>query len=184
MNRSLSKIAALLLVIAVAIVITKRSGTVTADVSAHGSGMPDTGISTTKEDKRGAGAEPHARPRRQSLEESLPHGSEVLRFSGRDGGLRVNFVEGSSITAAGASISERGVSFRGPYKFEIEGANMNSLGEDTSLFVSKDGRSIKAIGKTGLSSVPFHDAGDLSSGVVLNEGMTINVPATYRERGR
>lgn len=184
MKIRLHTLAVLLLLVAAAVIFSKRSAS--ESDAARIDGSPGArAIASVPEDNRQDG-EPglRVRPRRQTLEEALPPGAEVVRFPGKDGGLQVTFADGSSITAAGASISDRGVAYRGPYKFKGEGAYMNSIGKDTYLFFSTDGKSMKAIGKTGMSNAPLRDGGDASFEIIADQGITINLPDTWKERGR
>jgi hypothetical protein len=183
MNRHLSCIAAVLLLIAAAVVIVRRSGTSLAGAPAHEAGSAGARASQSWDDGQDDKPGLRTRPRRQTLEECLPPGSKVARSSGKGTGLTVTFPDGSSVTAAGASLSERGVSYRGPYKFEGSGTLMNSMEKDSCLFFSHDGKSMKAIGKTSLSNASPHGGGDISM-LTADEGLTIKLPDSWKERGR
>lgn len=183
MNRYLSCIAVVLLLIAAAVVIAKRSGTSLASAAAHGGAPAGARASRSLEDVQDDGPGLRTRPRRQTLEECLPPGSKVTRSSGKGTCLTVTFPDGSSVTAAGASLSERGVTYRGPYEFEGGGTLMKSMENDSCLFFSHDGKSMKSIGKTSISNAPPYGGGNISM-MTAEEGLTIKLPDSWKERGK
>jgi hypothetical protein len=134
MTRHLSKIAAALLVLAVAILIM-RSLAPHHDPRTAGAGADVSPPSRTD-------------PRRLSLEDALPKGSIITRDSGT-GGLRVDLPDGSHLTAAGASVTDSGVTFKSPYRVERPSMLPMSCSDgETNLVLSSDGKTFKSIGRS------------------------------------
>ncbi|RYD48634.1 MAG: hypothetical protein EOP85_03180 [Verrucomicrobiaceae bacterium] len=146
MNRHLPKIAAALLVIACLLIIKMNREPVVVDPFAN---MPASGraASPPPDSIRGDDRRIRAKPRRFSLEESLGAGATVVRPATEDGGLVVTYPGGSSISAAGAAATDRGVNFHGPYQMKgADGSVMMSTGGDSRMSISRDGKSFKATG--------------------------------------
>lgn len=86
--------------------------------------------------------------RRLTLEEALPPGAVITRDS-VTGGLRVELPDGSHVTAAGASVTDGGVSFKSPYRVERPALLPMSCSDgETNLVLSADGKSFKSVGRT------------------------------------
>jgi hypothetical protein len=87
------------------------------------------------------------RPQRLSLEDSLPPGSRVLRSAGPPQFVSVTLPSGIGIRAASVSVTEKGFSFKGPFKFSGNKSSiLDSAHEGAVLLISRDWRSFKMIG--------------------------------------
>lgn len=83
---------------------------------------------------------------RPTLEESLPPGSKLLAPSDERNGVSVVLADGKRIDAAGASVSESGISFKGPFKLTNPvGMEISSAQDESVCLLSRDGETIKMI---------------------------------------
>ncbi len=82
---------------------------------------------------------------RKTLGENLPQGAEILKRNGP--GIAVSLPHGVAIEAAGAAVTENGVSFKGPYQVTLQnGSSLSSEEEDYNFYVSQDGTRVHAKG--------------------------------------
>ncbi len=134
MNRRLLKIAAALLLVAAGVLIMRNR-------TSHATHPPGDAVAAIPTPSRAEG-------RRLTLEEALPPGTIIARDSGT-GGIRVELPDGSHVTAAGASVTENGVSFQSPYRVERPALLPMSCSDgQTNLVLSADGKTFKSVGRT------------------------------------
>ena len=87
------------------------------------------------------------RPRRPTLEDSLPPGSRVIESKKIPSGIEVILADGSHISAAGASVTSNGISFEGPYEYTAANRLSWISGDAGGIFLlARDGNSFKMIG--------------------------------------
>jgi hypothetical protein len=89
------------------------------------------------------------RPRRPTLEDSLPPGSRVIESKRFLSGIEVILSDGSHISAADASATANGTCFEGPYRFTLANRIMWTGADGSTLFLARDGSSYKTFGPLG-----------------------------------
>ena len=138
-------IALLLLISSIGMILIKRSG---RDLDV----LPpkDSPTSAIVPNPRSSLADTFAartRPRRPTLEDSLPPGSRVIESKKILSGIEVILADGSHISAVGASVTSNGISFEGPYEFTAATRLSWISGDAGCVFLlARDGSSFKMIG--------------------------------------
>ncbi len=100
-----------------------------------------------------ADAGPPGRHLRKTLRDNLPQGAEILK---RDGpGIAVSLPHGTTIQAAGAAVTETGVSFKGPYRVALQnGSSLSSDERDSIIHISQDDARVKLNAGEGVTFEP------------------------------
>jgi hypothetical protein len=157
-------IALLLLISSIGMILIRRSGRDLDVLPPKDS--PTSAIVPTSRSSITNTSTDKTRPRRPTLEDSLPPGARIIESNKILSGIEVILADGSHLNAAGASVTSSGISFEGPFKFTAANGNLWFLGEAGSVFfLPQDGSSFKTFGApgaggttTGTSSVKILDA--------------------------
>ena len=91
---------------------------------------------------------------RPSLSDSLPDGAELMKSTDPQYGVQVRMPGAWVIHAASASPAVQGVYLEGPAVLKTEGRTKETIAfdGDSRLFISSDGREVKAVGNTTITT--------------------------------
>ncbi len=156
MNRSLTAIGVLLFLAAVSIVIVRSSkGDAEVGLREVGGRNPEV-VEVVDSERNSNFRTTKRRVDRRTLAESLPEGTTVEDSKVIPGGIDVALANGLRIAAAGASVTDKGVTFAGPFQVDGPiGYLMSGDNAEAMFQLSLDGKSFKALGETTTTYGPL-----------------------------